>query len=245
VDETEAMPGDPDGQTVYVNKIGPSASPGQAIGGPGSRPADYGPAGQAYCHPPWATRGGFRVEWLGLQTEYPRYRLGRIGWWPGLDRAGSRRRTWACWAFGKGGAKKTIAALELLATLVAVKLWVVHQSKRQTSRVAVRGYTDNKSSEALILKAMTTKYPSGLVLMELAEELAAKDCELQLTWIRREMNQLADDLTNEDFKHFDRDFRIPLKGEELEWRILDKLLDHWAKFFAEVSGKKRKELWEG
>ena len=47
------------------------------------------------------------------------------------------------------------------------------------------------------------------------------------------MNQLADDLTNEDFKHFDRPFR------------LDKLLDHWAKFFAEVSGKKRKELWEG
>ena len=41
-------------------------------------------------------------------------------------------------------------------------------------------------NEALILKAMTTKYPSGLVLMELAEELAAKDCELQLTWIRLE-----------------------------------------------------------
>ena len=48
-------------------------------------------------------------------------------------------------------------------------------------------------------KAMTTKFPSSLVLLELAEELAAKKCDLNLTWIRRDLNQLADDLTNEKF----------------------------------------------
>ena len=59
---------------------------------------------------------------------------------------------------------------------------------------------------------MTTKFPSTLVLMELAEELSAKNCELQLQWIRRDLNQLADDLTNENFASFDPNFRIALKG---------------------------------
>ena len=54
---------------------------------------------------------------------------------------------------------------------------------------------------------MTTKFPSTLILMELAEELSAKNCELQLQWIRRDLNQLADDLTNENFASFDPNFQ--------------------------------------
>ena len=68
------------------------------------------------------------------------------------------------------------------------------------------------TQEALVKKAMTTKYPSSLVLLQLAEELAAKRCDLSLTWIRRDLNQLADDLTNEKFDSFDPEFRVPLKG---------------------------------
>ena len=59
---------------------------------------------------------------------------------------------------------------------------------------------------------MTTKYPSMLVLMETAEELSHRNCELQLQWIRRDLNQLADDLTNEEFKSFDPGLRIALRG---------------------------------
>ena len=66
--------------------------------------------------------------------------------------------------------------------------------------------------------------PGELVLLELAEELAAKKCDLNLTWIRRDLNQLADDLTNEKFDMFDPEFRVPLKGEDMRWRVLDKLL---------------------
>ena len=91
---------------------------------------------------------------------------------------------------------KVIAALELLASLIAVKLWIPDSEDRQTSRVALRGFTDNQSNEALVKKAMTTKYPSSLVLLELAEELAAKKCDLSLTWIRRDLNQLADDVSS-------------------------------------------------
>ena len=48
----------------------------------------------------------------------------------------------------------------------------------------MRGYTDNKSSEALLQKA---KFLSTLVLMETADELSAKNCELHLQWIRRDL----------------------------------------------------------
>ena len=141
-------------------------------------------------------------------------------------------------AFSKSSPNKVIAALELLATLIAVKLWIPDLEDRQVSRVAVRGYTDNQSNEALVKKAMTTKYPSSLVLLELAEELAAKKCDLSFTWIRRDLNQLADDLTNEKFDSFDPEFRIPLKGEDMRWRVLDKLLGCADNFYSEL--KKRK-----
>ena len=131
------------------------------------------------------------------------------------------------------------AALELLATLVGIRLWVPEGEDRKTSRVAIRGYTDNKSNEALLKKAMTTKYPSMLVLMEIAEELVQKNCELQLQWIRRDINQLADDLTNEEFKEFDSDQRIDLRGEDFQWRILDRLLAHADSFYQELGTRKR------
>ena len=139
---------------------------------------------------------------------------------------------------GRSSPNKVIAALELLATLIAVKLWVRDSDERQSSRVATRGFTDNQSNEALVKKAMTTKYPSSLILLELAEELAAKKCDLNLIWIRRDWNQLADDLTNEKFDSFDPEFRVPVKGDEIEWRVLDKLLNCADSFYGEL--KKRK-----
>ena len=104
--------------------------------------------------------------------------------------------------------------------------------------VAIRGYTDNKSNESLLRKAMTTKYPSMLVLMETAEELSHRNCELQLQWIRRDLNQLADP-TNEEFKSFDTGLRIVLKGDEFRWRILDRLLAHSDSFYKELGVRKR------
>ena len=120
---------------------------------------------------------------------------------------------------------------------MGVKLWVPEGDAKKTSRLAVRGYTDNQSNEALLRKAMTTKFPSTLVLMELAEELSAKNCELQLQWIRRDLNQLADDFTNENFASFSPDFRVALEGEKLEWRVLE----HSSSYFQELGVRKRTE----
>ena len=84
---------------------------------------------------------------------------------------------------------------------------------------------------------MTTKYPSMLVLMETAQELSHRNCELQLQWIRRDLNQLADP-TNEEFKSFDTGLRIVLKGDEFRWRILDRLLAHSDSFYKELGVRK-------
>ena len=138
----------------------------------------------------------------------------------------------------KGDTKKVIAALELLATLIGVRLWVPDGKTKQTTRVAIKGYTDNQSNESLLKKFMTSKFPSTLILMELAEELTFKRCELKLNWLRRDENQLADDLANEKFDSFDSEFRIPLKGADMQWRILDKLVLSAEGFYEELNARK-------
>eukprot|EP00439_Symbiodinium_sp_Y106_P034280 s5728_g4.t1 len=77
---------------------------------------------------------------------------------------------WAPWAFAKGDPGKVIAP----GHAVGIRLWVPEGNAKKTSPVAIRGYTDNQFNEALLRKAMTTKFPSTLILMELAEELSAK-----------------------------------------------------------------------
>ena len=49
---------------------------------------------------------------------------------------------------------------------------------------------------------MSTKFPLTLLVLELSETLRLRNCELGLEGIPREHNQLADDLTNEDFSKF-------------------------------------------
>ena len=46
-------------------------------------------------------------------------------------------RAWAPRAFSKDNPNKVIASLELLATLIAVKLWVPESNDRQVSKLAV------------------------------------------------------------------------------------------------------------
>ena len=119
--------------------------------------------------------------------------------------------------------------------LIGVRLWVPEGQAKQTTRVAIKGYTDKQSNESLLKKFMTSKFPSTLRLMELAEELTAKRCELKLQWLRRDDNQLADDLTNEKFDSFDKEFKVPLKGADIQWRILDNLTRSAESLYQELS----------
>ena len=56
--------------------------------------------------------------------------------------------------------------------------------------------------------------------------------------MKRDDNQLADDLTNEKFDSFDKEFRVPLKGEDMQWRILEKLTSSADRFYQELKARK-------
>ena len=114
--------------------------------------------------------------------------------------------------------------MELLATLVGAKLWIPEESENRTSRVAIRGYTDDQSNESLLRKFMTSKFLSTLILMELVEELSFRHCDLKLR-IRRDINQLADNLTKEVFDAFGPECKVNVIASQLEWcvRVLELL----------------------
>ena len=68
---------------------------------------------------------------------------------------------------------------------------------------------------------MSTKFPLTIFIMELAETLRAGGCSLKLDWIRRDCNQLADDLTNGKFEHFNEADRIRWRPEDEQWIVLE------------------------
>ena len=103
---------------------------------------------------------------------------------------------WADWIMVKRDRKRLIASLELLGTLVALKLWLPAISLHGKGICQVYGGTDNQKNSYAISKCMSTKYPLTLLVMEISETLRTRDCELLLEWIRRDKNQLPDDLTN-------------------------------------------------
>ena len=119
---------------------------------------------------------------------------------------------WAPWLFIRGDPKRVIAALEMLATLIAARLWARGLSKGGRGKCWIKGSTDNLSNAYAVSKWMSTKYPLTVLIMELSETLRTRDCELCLEWVPREKNQLADDLTNEKFDHFPMELRVRLVG---------------------------------
>lgn len=97
--------------------------------------------------------------------------------------------------------KRVIAALELLATLVALKLWL--KGAGGTAEVLAEAFTDNRGNAFILKKGLSTKYPITLLVIEVAETLRRLDTFATLTWVSRDGNVLADALTNEDYSAFD------------------------------------------
>ena len=98
------------------------------------------------------------------------------------------KESWAPWLNMKGGSpKRVIAALELMATLIAVKL-----SGRKVPgnlRARMRAYTDNRGNAFALVRGMSKKYPLTILLMDLSEEMKLLDFKLDLgeTRMRKQM----------------------------------------------------------
>ena len=131
----------------------------------------------------------------------------------------------APWAFFKQNeAYRTIASLELFASLLCIMLFVSLEECDCETFLVMTGVTDNKGNEALINKNMSSKFPLYIILLELTEQLHARNLLLDLRWQRREQNQAADDLTNGLFSHFDMDKRINPSLSSMPWLVLPKLM---------------------
>ena len=140
------------------------------------------------------------------------------GWVPGPT-ADTRTALWFShklsredfpWAWSRGPPSRTIAALELLAVVFAVVLFVpaLPDDIRVDGSVAISGATDNQGNEHVVRRWGAARPPLSLVAMELAYQLCVRNRRLDLVWRGRERNEEADALTNEDFAAFDPGLRV-------------------------------------
>ena len=126
--------------------------------------------------------------------------------------------------FGGGDSSRVIAAGELLAALVAVRLF--HPADcpgRAWYRLA--GVTDNLGNAFVVKKLLTTKRPLGPLLMQLTCDLFERQLWLDLQWVKRNLNQEADALTNQDFKLFSPSLRIPISWKDVSLPVAQSLFD--------------------
>ena len=146
----------------------------------------------------------------------------------------------APWLFSRGkNPKRVIAALELLATLLALKLWL--RGAGDSAEICAEAFTDNRGNAFILRKGLSTKYPVTLLVIEIAETLRRYDSFATLTWVLRDGNELADALTNEDFSSFELQRREAIGEEHFQWFVMDELLKGSKELFEEIKEHKAKK----
>lgn len=148
-------------------------------------------------------------------------------------------RAVAPWAYVKSGeAYRTIASLELFASLLCIMLFTGTDSAEGSSYMTFSGASDNQGNTALIGKGMTSKFPLYLILMEISEQLAFRRINLDLQWQRRDLNQAADDLTNGLYDSFNPELRLNPELSSLSWLILPQLYAEAIRMHEQIVDKK-------
>ena len=139
-------------------------------------------------------------------------------------------RATAPWAFARGEPFRTIASLELLGTLVSLVVLVPLSERRGdvAATVSLTCSTDNQGNSFLLDKLLTTRYPLGVVLMELAHQMKKRRMALRARWLPRLQNQEADDLTNFELRHFDPKKRIQIELADLGLDLMHSLFEEAA-----------------
>ncbi len=63
--------------------------------------------------------------------------------------------------------------------------------------------------------------------MELCLQAHLRSCSPAVEHVKREYNQWADDLTNDNFTGFDQTLRLEANDIEAQWQVLPHLLRHY------------------
>ena len=147
----------------------------------------------------------------------------------------SLNRKNAAWAYVKGQPFRSIASLELCAVLVAVMLFARgKESDGRRGTLTMGASTDNLGNTHVLAHFMSCKYPLSIVVMELAAQLKIAGLELDLGWVPRGQNVESDALTNSEFEGFDPEKRIQVNFEDLEFVVLDRLMNKAASLDEEI-----------
>ena len=159
------------------------------------------------------------------------------------------------WLFkpGQGSAWASTAA-ELLAALIALMIFDLGVGDNVSAKhnVVLHAGVDNKATDALVRRGLSTKAPVMFVLMEYLHQADCRGLRCQLDWRPREQNQLADDLTNSLFDAFKYEFRIPVSWSDLKFDMLDEFAQLWHEdpgskavptFQSSATGQFQKSSW--
>jgi len=146
------------------------------------------------------------------------------------------------WAYRRGDPFRSIAALELLAVLVCVVVFRPSSDMLAGGLVSLTASVDNQSNGFTLDRFSTTKFPLGLVLMELAEQLESAKILLNVAWRPREENEPADALTNGVFVGFDARRRVAVRWADVasEFKVLPELVDAAGRLYDDLAAGKRR-----
>ena len=167
----------------------------------------------------------------------------RVGGWEcvGGRRASEARwfsidldRKNAPWAFARGEPFRTIASLEMFATLLCVVIFGEAWPWGAAGGLVLEGITDNLGNTFALTRLMSSKFPLVVLLAELACQMRQRGMELSLRWAPREQNEEADALTNEDFTAFDPGRRVVVDLQKIKWLVLDDMLAVSENIYEEV-----------
>lgn len=84
-------------------------------------------------------------------------------------------------------------------------------------------------------KVSTHSFGDGAVGVPAAGQLLALD------WLRRDKNQLADDLSNMKFEHFDLGRRVRWIPQEQRWHVYTRFMQHAKEFHEEMNKRKSED----
>ena len=176
-----------------------------------------------------------------------------VGGWEELPGRSTRDARWfylelapanASWVFAGGEPYRIIATLELLATLLAVIIFIPITVDNDDAERDVffefAASTDNQVNSVSVVKLVSTKFPLCTLVIELSVQLQQRNAALELLWIPREQNTSADAIMNKDFGELDAPKRLDVTLGTLKFNILHELLELGGKLY-EVIGKEKKK----
>ncbi|CAE7021596.1 unnamed protein product [Symbiodinium natans] len=133
------------------------------------------------------------------------------------------------WLFNEEGSAWASTSAELLASLVALHLLGRDFGELLGGPGVLRscfsGGTDNKATEALSIKLLTTKVPLMFILMQYVGRCDHLGIRCHLSWRPRDANVEADQITKHCFDAFSAGRRLSVSWSEVDLSVLMPLLE--------------------